>query len=93
MIKSVSWEHMHGGVRGYDDMDLRVFAEIELEDGPYVTAEIIDIPRSDLKHALDNPGWEFWDSLVGKKVRMVVRRLRKLDNGNISYGYKFVIEK
>jgi len=56
-----------------------VLAIIELEEGPMLTAEIVDCD-------LDEIG-------IGKKVELVFRKIREIgDRGIIQYGYKFKIE-
>jgi len=92
-IRHIAWGHLRGMVKGYEDMAPQIFCSIELDDGPVLEAEVINIPHQLRRKEFINPnGWKFVDSLAGKKVRMVFRRLRKLDNGIITYGYKFVME-
>lgn len=78
---------------GYDDILPQVHAIIKLDDGPHIEAEVVGISYSYMKDLIINPkeNYDFYDNLIGKRVRMVTRRLRKSDNGNASYGYKFTI--
>ncbi len=80
-------------MRGYEDLLPQVFALIELSDGVKLEAEIIDIPQELLRQELFEPGPEgLLEALAGNRVRMVFRRMRKFDNGNLTYGYKFVLD-
>jgi uncharacterized protein len=55
-----------------------VLAIIKLDEGPSLTAQIVDCSESELK--------------IGKKVEMVFRKiLEKGSKGVIQYGYKFRI--
>jgi hypothetical protein len=78
---------------GYFDVQPQVFASVRLDDnGPHVEAELVNAPIGPMKeHMLSGGKLEFkwFDSLVGRKVRMVVRRFRRHDNGDITYGHKF----
>jgi len=77
---------------GYVDVQPQVFATIKLDDGPHLLAEIVNLPLSFVKKAaLDKAERE---KVFGAKVRMVLRRFRKHDNGDITYGHKFeLLEK
>ena len=84
---------VYGAMRGFEDLQPQVIATIQLEDnGPLVDGEIVDVPLNLTREAANAKGWDFWDNLKGKRVRMVFRRMRKVDNGNLAYGYKFKIE-
>ncbi len=77
------------GTEGYADVQPQVFAAIKLDDGPHLSAEIINLPLSFIrKCALDK---KEWGKLEGARVRMVIRRFRKHDNGDITYGHKFEV--
>ena len=79
--------------RGYEDLLPQVFALIGRSDGVKLEAEIIDIPQELLRQELFEPGPEgLLETLAGNRVRMVFRRMRKFDNGNLTYGYKFVLD-
>ncbi len=72
---------------GYTDVQPQVMATIKLDGGPHIVAEIVNLPLPVVRSfALDR---KQWGKLAGKKVRMVIRRFRKHDNGDITYGHKF----
>lgn len=75
------------GTEGYGDVQPQVFTTIKLADGPHLVAEIVNLPLSFIRRsAIDRT---LLERLVGAKVRMVIRRFRKHDNGDITYGHKF----
>ena len=78
---------------GYDDVSPLVHAIIRLDDGPHVEAEVAGVDPEYLRDLILNPPGDmrFYDQLEGRRARMVIRRLRKQDNGNVSYGYKFIL--
>jgi len=83
---------VYGVVRGLEDQQPQLFATVELDDGPWIDGEIVDVPPDMARREVSNSrGWEFFDSLKGKRVRIVLRRARKLDNGNLAYLYKFKV--
>ena len=63
---------------GFQELNPQHTAIIELDDGPYVCAEIVHYP----------PPMEFKE---GTKVEMVLRKLKREDIGNYIYGFKFRI--
>jgi uncharacterized OB-fold protein len=75
------------GNSGYSDVQPQVFAAIKLDNGPHLNAEIVNLPMDFIRKIALNKSEK--DKLVGKKVRMVFRRFRKHDNGDITYGHKF----
>lgn len=77
---------------GYVDVQPQFFATIKLDDGPHLLAEIVNLPLDFVKKvALEKAERE---KIFGAKVRMVLRRFRKHDNGDITYGHKFeLLEK
>ncbi|VVC03050.1 Uncharacterised protein [Candidatus Burarchaeum australiense] len=57
-----------------------VIALIELEEGPYLTAQVVDCEEKDVK--------------IGSPVRMVFRKIQESGpEGLIHYGFKFVLSK
>ncbi len=79
-----------GTASGYEDTEPNLVATVELDDGILVDAPLVDLPPELARKEVGYPtGWEFWDSLKGRRARMVFRRHRKLDNGNLAYGYRF----
>ena len=75
------------GTEGYRDIQPQVLATIKLDDGPHIVAEIVNLPLSFIgKGSRDR---KEMGKLEGLKVRMVIRRFRKHDNGDITYGHKF----
>ena len=77
------------GTDGYLDIQPQVFATIKLDEGPHVVAEIANLPVSFVRDSILNK--KLLEKLSGARARMVVRRFRKHDNGDISYGHKFEI--
>ncbi|MFC1872832.1 Zn-ribbon domain-containing OB-fold protein [Chloroflexota bacterium] len=76
-----------GGLEGYGDVQPQVFATIKLDNGPHLNAEIVNLPLSFIrKCALNRKELKI---IADRKVRMVIRRFRKHDNGDITYGHKF----
>ena len=49
--------------------------------------ELVNLPLDFVKRVIFNPREK--EAIYGKKVRMVLRRFRKHDNGDITYGHKF----
>lgn len=83
---------MPRGTGGYVDIQPQVFATVKLDDGPHVLAEIVNLPLSFTKEVALNTSKR--EKFFGAKVRMVFRRFRKHDNGDITYGHKFeLLEK
>jgi len=92
-IVQAMYNTARGVVSGYEDVAPQIFCVIQLDDGPFIEAEVTNVsPEFVKQQILEQNGWAFRDALVGKRVRMVLRRLRKLDNGNLTYGYKFEAE-
>ena len=72
----------------------QVFALIKLDDGPVIEGEIADINPSFIrKDFLGKTELELRKNLIGKPIIAVIRRYRKIDNGNITYGLKWVTKK
>lgn len=80
------------GSEGYVDVQPQMFATIKLDSGPHLVSEIVNLPPSFIqKSALDK---KQAGKLKDVRVRMVIRRFRKHDNGDLTYGHKFeLIEK
>ena len=92
-IVTAMYNTARGVVSGYEDVAPQIFCVIQLDDGPFIEAEVTNVSSEFVKQQiLEQNGWAFRDALVGKRVRMILRRLRKLDNGNLTYGYKFEVE-
>jgi uncharacterized OB-fold protein len=80
------------GTDGYVDVQPQVFANIKLDNGPHLAAEIVNLPFSFVRDSAHSPAK--MATLKGAKVRMVIRRFRKHDNGDITFGHKFeLLEK
>jgi uncharacterized OB-fold protein len=78
------------GAEGYGDVQPQIFATIKLDNGPHLVAEIVNLTLSFIrKSVLDSKQMR---KLAGKKVRMTIRRFRKHDNGDITYGHKFELK-
>jgi uncharacterized protein len=74
---------------GYGDVQPQAMATIKLDNGPHICAELINVPLEFVrKSCIDR---KLPETLNGKKVRMVIRRFRKHDNGDITYGHKFEV--
>ena len=97
MALSHTGEIIYGGLMvratgGYVDVQPQIFATIKLDDGPHLLAEIVNLPLSSIRELALNTSKR--EKLFGAKVRMVFRRFRKHDNGDITYGHKFeLLEK
>ena len=79
-----------GSIMGFEDMRPQVYSIVELDEQVFVQGEIINVPYNYRKEQLVNPSHDrMTKDLPGRKVEMVVRRLRKMDNGYPTYGYKF----
>ena len=75
------------GPMGYGDTQPQFFATIKLDNGPHLMGELVNLPLDFVrKAALSGKERE---KVYGKRVRMVFRRFRKHDNGDITYGHKF----
>ncbi len=72
---------------GYGDIQPQVFATIKLDEGPHLVGEIVNLPLSFVRDSCLNQS--LIGKLAGARVRMVIRRFRKHDNGDITYGHKF----
>lgn len=77
------------GTMGYTDVQPQFFATVKLDDGPHVVGELINVPFDFVKKVIMNGGER--TKLYNKRVRMQIRRFRKHDNGDITYGHKFEI--
>ena len=75
------------GTEGYVDVQPQVFATIKLDEGPHLAAEIVNLPLWFIREGALNQS--LFGKLAGAKVQMVIRRFRKHDNGDITYGHKF----
>ncbi|HWG91719.1 MAG TPA: Zn-ribbon domain-containing OB-fold protein [Candidatus Thermoplasmatota archaeon] len=70
---------VHNGPAGFEDQTPYVMAIIKLDEGPRITAQIVDC-------APDQVG-------IGTRVRKVFRRINEEgDAGVIHYGYKFAVQ-
>lgn len=77
---------------GYVDAQPQVFANIKLDSGPHLAAELVNLPFSFVRESAHSSAK--MAKLKGANVRMVIRRFRKHDNGDITYGHKFeLVEK
>jgi uncharacterized OB-fold protein len=60
---------------GHAEKVPKPFAVIQLDDGPFLIADVVDCEVDELKKGL--------------RVEMVLRKWRRETNGNFMYGYKF----
>jgi hypothetical protein len=60
---------------GHDGRSSTPFALVELDDGPVVLAELVDVDSGEVDR--------------GTPVEAVVRKWRRESNGLYQYGYKF----
>jgi uncharacterized OB-fold protein len=82
------------GVQGFEDQQPMIYATVKTDDGAFLEGEIVNVSLDRrLFESKKMEGLGFYDLLKDKKVRAVVRRLRKGDNGALSYGYKFLLEE
>ena len=71
-----SYTVVHAPPQGFELHRPYLLAIIELEEGPKLTAQIVDCAREDLK--------------IGLPVEMTFRKIREgTEGGIIHYGYKF----
>ena len=75
------------GTGGYVDAQPQFFTTVKLDNGPHVMGELVNLPLDFVRRVIFNPREK--ETIYGKKVRMVLRRFRKHDNGDITYGHKF----
>jgi len=74
--KVYSYTVVHAPPKGFELHRPYIMAIVELEEGPRLTAQIVDCKKDDIK--------------IGTKVEMVLRRIRdSTEGGIIHYGYKF----
>lgn len=74
-----SYTAVHAPPQGFELHSPYTMAIIELDEGPKLTAQIVDCKKDDIK--------------IGSKVETVFRRIRDVtDGGIIQYGYKFKLE-
>ncbi len=79
-----------GSIMGFEDMRPQVYAIVEVDHDVFVQGEIINIPYNYREEQLIRPSaQQMTEELQGRPVEVVVRRLRKMDNGYPTYGYKF----
>lgn len=94
--KIVSYSIIHEGPEAFKDQVPYVMAIIELDEGPRITAQIVDMPRMDN----DDPAQEQTESsssediipelAIGSRVTSVFRKISADGkSGIIHYGYKF----
>jgi uncharacterized OB-fold protein len=94
--KIVSYSIIHEGPEAFKDQVPYVMAIIELDEGPRITAQIVDMPRMDN----DDPTQDQTKSLssvdiipelaIGSRVTSVFRKISADGkSGIIHYGYKF----
>ncbi len=76
MGKIYSYTVVHAPPAGFELHKPYIMAIVELDEGPRLTAQIVDCKKEDID--------------IGTKVEVVFRRIRESgDEGIIHYGYKF----
>ncbi|PKK86024.1 MAG: transcriptional regulator [Thermoplasmata archaeon HGW-Thermoplasmata-1] len=76
----VTYSILHTGMPAFSDQKPYVIAIIETEEGPRLTAQIVDCRHDDVK--------------IGANVKSVFRKVNEDGKeGIISYGYKFTLVK
>lgn len=76
--KILAYTLLRDPMRGFEDYDPMPIALIELNNGVRIVAQLADTPHDQIA--------------VGSRVRAVFRRVRvNGPNGQIFYGYKFVV--
>jgi uncharacterized OB-fold protein len=74
--KIYSFTEISAPPAGFEEQAPYVLAIIQLEEGPHVTAQVVDVKGEDLK--------------IGDKVEAVFRMIQRDDpEGLIHYGFKF----
>lgn len=85
--KIISYTIIHEGPDAFKDQIPYVLAIIELEEGPRVTGQIVDIPIEGSKLSGDQGGQPLE---IGSRVTSVFRKISEDGkSGIIHYGYKF----
>ena len=64
---------------GYNDGPSRTIVVVKLDDGIHVLSEIVEVEGERVAS--------------GTRVKMVVRKHKREDNGNWVYGYKFILDE
>lgn len=71
-----SYTIVHAPPQGFELHNPYIIAIVELDEGPKLTAQVVDCDKKDIK--------------IGSKVEMVLRKIADGgDDGIIQYGYKF----
>ncbi|MCD6229179.1 MAG: Zn-ribbon domain-containing OB-fold protein [Candidatus Diapherotrites archaeon] len=78
--KVFSHSVVHAPPEGFENQVPYIISLVELEEGPLVTAQIVDCEPSEIQ--------------IGTKVKKVFRRVSEGGkSGIINYGYKFVLDR
>ncbi|MBI5051363.1 Zn-ribbon domain-containing OB-fold protein, partial [Candidatus Micrarchaeota archaeon] len=78
--KIYSFTEISAAAAGFEDQVPYVLALVELEEGPKLTTQIVDVMGKEVK--------------IGDKVEMVFRAIQRDDpEGLIHYGFKFRLVK
>ena len=78
--KIVSYSTIYVGAKGFERQVPYVLAIVELDEGPRLTAQIVDAKEKDVN--------------IGDRVEVVFRKILQDDpEGPIHYGYKFRLKK
>lgn len=86
--KILSYSIIHDGPEAFKDQIPYIIAIIELDEGPRITAQIVDagLPACVTKEQKTND----YNISIGSKVKCVFRKISEDGkSGTIHYGYKF----
>jgi uncharacterized OB-fold protein len=88
--KILSYTIIHDGAETFKAQIPYVLAIIELDEGPCVTAQIVEVDTKpkESEDATDQP-----ELAIGSRVKSVFRKISEdSKSGIIHYGYKFKLE-
>jgi len=89
----ISIQMGRGTLMGFEDTRPQFFCIVKLDDGAYIQGELIGLPLGYAKQELLKPSGTMAKELCGRRVKVAIRRLRRLDNGYPIYGYKFMLSE
>ena len=94
--KIVSYTIIHDGPEAFKTQIPYALAIIELDDGPRITAQIVDVPiqgqgtKNSIEDQIENQPEPQQDLAIGSRVTSVFRKISEDGkSGTIQYGYKF----
>ncbi len=88
--KILSYTIIHDGAKAFYSQIPYVLAIIELDEGPKITAQIVDYARTELSEADKEKSQKDQGLVIGSQVTCVFRKIcEDGKSGTIHYGYKF----